>query len=79
MSKTVCKDYPWRHLTRKAKREVLDAVFTGVVVEGKRIVDVRAPYSWLMRWSAGDVDTISAVTTQVWLRSLMAGGCARKS
>ena len=48
----------------EGKREVLEAVFMGFVVENKRIidVDVRAPYNWLMRWSGSPVDVISSVT-----------------
>jgi len=43
----------WAEADEGGKREVLEAVFTGFVVENKRIVDVevRAPYNWLMRWS----------------------------
>lgn len=56
-------DKLWAEADEESKREILEMVFVKFVVDDKRIVDieVRSPYSWLMRWKPERRGTCSAL------------------
>jgi len=57
---TVANQLPklWAKADAEERRGILEAVFVRFVVGGKKVVDVevRPPYSWLMRWTSPPSD-----------------------
>ena len=71
---TVANQLPklWAKADAEERRGILEAVFVRFVVGGKKVVDVevRPPYSWLMRWTSQASD---AKTTNDAVLSATAG------
>ena len=53
----------WADADEEGKREILEAIFVRFTVDNKQIIntEVRAPYSWLMRWKPKEAPVSGSV------------------